>query len=295
MAILITNPYPEIGKMHQEGLDSIISQIVGQETKLNEYICNFIKEKFSYSSESIIDTMELNSIYTIAQNAYVNNEIIINSLEQASFIHILLNKIKLIPTLEIDQYLANVEIKISESDFSSNEKLPFYLALSIGRVNNSYWLDIIKNPGEWSHYINDNYAVNLANIPYWVSAAMEATLYYCYKGSYITNELQPPQMAGPNIVTALTASLAVGAGKVILGFTKNPFSRAIFPNGEPVPPALERGLPTCSCACSTCVVIGTNANGTLDSTSYSVHNASGLGVAARNAVNATWHWFISLW
>lgn len=59
----------------------------------------------------------------------------------------------------------------------------------------------------------------MAALQTWVTAAKQATLYFNFKGDYESGMTDFQKMAGPDIVTALTASLAVGACKVIFKWT----------------------------------------------------------------------------
>ncbi len=214
------NPYPLIGKQHKDGLDYIIDNL-DIPANLNKFICIYIRSLFKYESTlpPIIEVMELDSIFTIAKNAYINNEYPNATLGQNAFINLLVNGIKRTPPLDIPLFIADIEENIAKSDLSTQEKMPLFFATNIGLNNHAYWIAEIGDSGSaWYTYFNSNAAVNIANVPYWVSAAMEGTIYYCFKSSYFTGEKEAPKMAGPNFVTALAASLAVGAGKVILGW-----------------------------------------------------------------------------
>ena len=63
--------------------------------------------------------------------------------------------------------------------------------------------------------MDPNIPVNIAALPYWVIAAVEAALYFCFKGNYQTTEAEPPKISGPNYVTVLTAALGISTGKII--------------------------------------------------------------------------------
>ncbi len=218
---IIINPYSSIGGLHTDGLDAVIADYTSSPDNLNTLICTYIKGVFAYKTSSVpvLEDVELSSIFTIAQNAYINNEISGLSSQQSMFINLLVNGIKNIPPLDIPQYIADIEDNISKSSLCQKGKMPLFFATSIGLANYNYWMAAIADTGsDWQTYFNSNAAVNIANVPNWVSAAIQATLYFCFKGSYFTGEGEPPKMAGPDFVTALTASLAVGAGKVIYGW-----------------------------------------------------------------------------
>ena len=63
--------------------------------------------------------------------------------------------------------------------------------------------------------MDPNIPVNIAALPYWVTAAISAALYFCFKGNYHTTEAEPPKISGPNYVTVLTAALGISTGKII--------------------------------------------------------------------------------
>jgi hypothetical protein len=212
------NPYSTIGEYHKNGLDFIIDKIEDDPNKLNTVLCDYISKLFNYETEPspVLDAMELASIFTISKNAYINSENLQVTFGQVQFISLLILGIKNIPTIEIPQYFSDIEENISKSNLSQNEKMPLFLATSIGKANYNYWMDQINDPqSAWINYFNSNPAINIGTIPYWVSAAIYATLYFCFKATYFTSLKGAPKMNGPDFVTALTAGLAVGAGKLL--------------------------------------------------------------------------------
>ena len=204
-------------------MECIIANYTSSPDNLNPIICEFIEKVFNYVNRRImvLEDVELVSIFTIAQNAYINNESLGAISGQVNFVNLLIQGIKKIAPLDIPQYIANIEDNITKSKLSQEEKMPLFFATSVGIANYNYWMTAIADTESgWQRYFNSNAAVNIANVPFWVSATMQATLYFCFKGNYFTGEAEPPKMAGPDFVTALTASLAVGAGKVIYGWVQ---------------------------------------------------------------------------
>ncbi len=219
----LINPYPKIGELHVQGMESIIVNYTSSPDNLNSVICGFIKKSFNYDDKTkiVLEDVELASIFTIAQNAYINNESLGAISGQVNFVNLLIHGIKKIAPLDIPQYIANIEDNITKSKLSQEQKMPLFFATSVGLANYTYWMaQITDAESGWQTYFNSNAAVNIANVPFWVSATMQATIYFCFKGDYFTGEAEPPKMAGPDFVTALTASLAVGAGKVIYGWVQ---------------------------------------------------------------------------
>lgn len=219
------NPYQEIAALHTDGLDAIIAELIASPTEndLIEAIKPFINSRFEYPEfEILLPRLEFHSVCFTARNAYINNEIKIISSEQEEFIYLLIDGIKKITPVEIPNYITEIENKIGESNLGVKEKMPLLFATAIGKANCEYWLGKLATPGDWGTYFDfsSNLAANLINIPFWTTAAIQAVLSLNYVGDYTTDQMLPPKFIGPDFVTALMASLMVGAGKVIFRWGK---------------------------------------------------------------------------
>ena len=111
------NPFPLFEKDIQQGLDDIIHYIVigpppipsPTVDDVNTALINFIMSKFGYPPAGPeLSSVELNAYFPTAINAYINNDINGYTPGQAPFIGLLLNKIKIIPPLEIKDFIAGV-------------------------------------------------------------------------------------------------------------------------------------------------------------------------------------------
>jgi hypothetical protein len=118
--------------------------------------------------------------------------------------------------MQIKTFISDWGEKVIESDLTLTEKVPLQFASAVGIIMYDYWLAQINraSSNHWVVFLNDNYAVDIANLPYWISSAIYGVFYGTYKGTYTSNERQPPRIAGPDFVTALTACLGLVAGKV---------------------------------------------------------------------------------
>ena len=162
---------------------------------------------------------ELISAMARAENGFINSNLRngnISSthfnLEQIQFIAQLLDSIKNIPVQSIGDLIADIEDNISKSGLSSMQQAPLLMATMVGAKAYTYWIGIVQTPvTPWPPYINANTAINYANIPYWVSAAMEgALLGYCE-----FTALDPERIPGRQILCMLACAASIGAGKVI--------------------------------------------------------------------------------
>ena len=215
------NPFPGFGTSFSSVLDDIIANIPASPkvSQVNDALVTKIKSIFSYSSDPLND-VELNSYFPSAINAYINNDLKGVSPKLAPFVVLLLEKIKDVPPLQIMEFLSDVENQISEADLSLPEQNQLYLATATAKASYYYWTAQNDNLGTsaWAVYLDTNKAVNIANLPYWVTASVQAALYFCFKGNYQTLSSDPPKITGPDYVTVLTASAGIAAGKVIFSW-----------------------------------------------------------------------------
>ena len=216
------NPFPSFNSDIQKGLDDIIDYIVNEPipnptvNDVNLALVNYIKDIFSYSTNSLND-VELNSYLPTAINAYINNDLKGITGNQAPFVNLLLEKIKGVPPLQILDFIAEVENNIAESELSLHEQNQLFMATAVASASYNYWLEQINNlsTSSWGPYLDTNTSVNIANLPFWVTATIQAALFFSSKGNYVTAQLEPPKISGPDYVTVLTASIGIAAGKVI--------------------------------------------------------------------------------
>ncbi len=218
MATQTINPYPSLGKYLTDGLDDLIKNISGTPTfdEFNGFIESYISKTFDFEKNKLTE-IDLISIIPLSVNGYTNGKIETSSVEQSLFIDTLLNTIIKSQPLEIPNLISDFEENISKSNLKTNEQIPLFFATQIGTTMFNYWLKQI-NDGEaspWYRFLNTNYAVNIANLPYWILASIQAPLILSYLGEYSTNLKEGIKIAGPFFITALTACIGLAAGKLI--------------------------------------------------------------------------------
>lgn len=215
------NPYPLLGKMTSDGLDDLISKIgaTGIPTfdDFNKVISSYVKTTLGFGTAKLTE-IEMASIIPHAVNNYIDGKIETRSLDQAVFIDALLITIIKTQPLEISNFIFDIEDNISKAKYINfKERIPLFFATQIGTTVFDYWLKQItdgeKSP--WFRFLNPNSAVNIANLPYLVSATMQAVLFFVYKGDYTTNMKEGVKIASPDFATALTAGIGLAAGKLI--------------------------------------------------------------------------------
>lgn len=210
---LLINPYlATVGQQHTDGLEAVETGLPG--TGFLESIINYIETNF-YPSPDTQTSNEIASVTSFAYNDYINNNLNGYSAEQNYFISLLLNGIFKVPVNSIPSFLADLNDQVNRSGMSTMEKVPVFMAIAVAITDYQYWLDILTTHGNWSTYLNSEYAVNYANLPYWVQAAAFGTLCCANKASTY-GLIDPPPVIGVDMVSALTGSLTVVSAKVTL-------------------------------------------------------------------------------
>ena len=221
------NPFPSFSKDIPQGLNAIIAALGASPSvdDVNNALITFISSAthFNYASNPL-NEVELNSYFPTAINAYINGDINGIAPNQVPFINLLLNKIKDIPPLQIKNFIINVEEQIAAATLSLQRKDQLYMATAVAAACTDYWVAQINmppsSPSAWASFFDTNIAVNIATLPYWITAAIRASLYFCFKGNYETSSIEPPKISGPNYVTVLTAALGISTGIVIFKWTQ---------------------------------------------------------------------------
>ena len=218
-------PYPTLMDDFSAGMDYIIANMPhngsgGVSTDpdfddLNRALVNFLKLKFSYATD-VLNDVELYSYLPFAVNAYLVNDLEGVSPNLYPIVRQLLKNLFRVPPLQIEDLITNVALNFQKLNLSFHDQVQFFL-VATGAANFEYFVNQINlgSNSPWYNFLDNNSAVNIANLPYWVSATMQAALYFSFKGDYVTNQNQPPKISGPAYVNALAASLGVAAGKVI--------------------------------------------------------------------------------
>jgi hypothetical protein len=213
------NPYSELGVAHTEGLDYVIKNIPANPKleDINQIVCKFVQKKMNYS-ESTISNMELYSVIPHTYNAFINSDFGSFNLRQYDMIDIIYLWIKENPIEQIEQVIIDFESNVMKH-LMMKEQLPLLLCSSIAKSSNNYWQTRIYKPDGWEKFFYSEVFINRSNIPFWVLASIQSTLFSsCFgKSTYIIQD--PPQIAGPLFATTLTASIGITAGLVIFKWT----------------------------------------------------------------------------
>jgi hypothetical protein len=214
------NPYlTTIGEQHFAGLQFLETNLIPliPFESLNNFVFQYITGLYDYVANQF-NTNEIRSIMPIGANTYINPIYDNYSPEQLYFINNLLGSlINNVPTESIPDFILDVEDNITKSGLSGEEQIPLLLATAVGIQDYAYWLTRINTPvNNWytKGYFDPNINVNLSNLPYWVQASMQGTLTGANKAKTY-GLIDPPRIAGVNMVTALTSGISVVAGKVI--------------------------------------------------------------------------------
>jgi len=217
------NPYALLGSQHTVGLNNVVTAVGAGPTNfqnINNAVVTYIEGTYYFGvAPGQILSNELNSILAHAVNSYVNpvkNNF--NGIQMQVSNLLLKTLLCKVPALSIGNFILDVEDNITKSNLSVEEQAPLLMATAVGSANFNYFLTAIKTPGSvWysNGYFDANAYINYANLPYWVQAAMQATLNIASQAkSY--GLIDPPPVAGVDLVTAATASIGVACSKVML-------------------------------------------------------------------------------
>jgi hypothetical protein len=225
MAQQTVNPYPDLGAQFQAGMNAIIAALPPSPTvdDLVHQVVIYVETLFYTAAIEPAQKIEVKSVAYSAINSYIDS-VIINpktSLYKGSqnpFLYQMLGP-SLINEITVDSIgnrIADIEDNITKSGLSVEEQTPLLMATMIGATANTYLLNEIALGGAslWINYFNAAQTSPTANLPFWVSIAMEGALIGAKstkEGMIETTE----QIVTTEIISALTAALTIAAGKVI--------------------------------------------------------------------------------
>lgn len=216
------NPYTgSVGAKHAEGLAAIASGLVSNMAfpQLNQLLYGYIKPIY-YPSADEVTNNELYSVLPYAANGYVNGLFSNYTEAQMDFIYTLTSGVVSLPVESIQPFILDVEDNITKSDLAFEEQIPLLMATAVGYSDVNYWLaQIAIADSAWytRNYFSPQQYVNRSSLPYWSQAAIIGTLMGADKAKTY-GLLDPPKIAGVDIVTAIMASIGVAAGKVMFGW-----------------------------------------------------------------------------
>jgi hypothetical protein len=220
MQIIVTpgNAYGTVGSQLNSGLGSIQSGLTSGMTfaNLTALVSTYIQTTYPTLGSDQFATSEFNGVVTNAANFYINSNLDGYNAAQMPYIQTLLNGLYGVPIGSIPDFIADLEDNINKSSLSLEDQVPLFIATSVATNSYNYWLAAVASPGNWASkgYFNSNAYVNYANIPYWVEAAVQATLTGGNKAATY-GQIDPPRIIGVDLVSALASGLTVSAGKVL--------------------------------------------------------------------------------
>lgn len=238
MASRTYNPFQNLGIQYVNGLDYIINNLPTplEDTTfeiLNQTLIEYLQSILSDSEEPdpvppIIDNVVYSVLPNIT-NSYQNSNLFNESFynpAQLRIVSSVFNTIKNNSIESIGSLLIDVNNEIAQSGLSAIDQAPLFVAIEIGRKSSEYWNTIVTTPPpatNWTTFLNSNPAINTANIPYWVTASIEASL----SGYAQIQQLDMSAATALNSVgravggtSAMLAAIGLSAGKVIFKWGK---------------------------------------------------------------------------
>ena len=170
---------------------------------------------------SAAENQELKSLIAFGANDYNNNQLDGYTESQQFFIGNLLSGLTGLggDPDSILLFLKDIEDNISKCGLSVEEQRPLLMAVAVGMAVGQFWtIEIANSSSLWytTGYFNANSALNSAMVPYWVGAAMHGTLTAANKARVPSGLYDPSsQSSTPNLISVITGSIGVAAGKVL--------------------------------------------------------------------------------
>ncbi len=246
------NPYLHLGEQFSNGMDYIIenissSSLEAQEItfeQLNKTLMGYLQTVFDYESESsfapVLQNIAL-SILPNAANSYQNNNSSNESFynpQQTMLLNSIYDSINANDVEGILAVLENANEDIAQSGLSSTDQAPLFVAVEIGRMSYRYWLqNIYDERSEWSSYLNSNTAINVANLPFWITTSMEGALsgfaqiqQMDMRAANTLNSIGRPVAA----MMAMIAAIGLSSGKIFFKWVKRVNSGNLTLNKETI-------------------------------------------------------------
>jgi hypothetical protein len=223
---VLTNPYNQVGTLHNQGLDYLIDYLSNQPTtdELARLSAQFVCiNGLGIPNPTDFDTGQYYAAASYAMNSYLCNDI---ARKPESFTNIQLNYFnKISKTIQdssdrfsIRPDLEALEFEIMRSEISWKEQVPMLIAIAVGKYSADYWNYQIDNIGssKWATYINQ-YGNPSTEMYTWVETDIQA---------FITTVIVELVLPGGQtlLATAVVTSLASSAASTIWGWLKGIFS-----------------------------------------------------------------------
>ena len=222
------NPYAGIAQQHKDGLDYVINCIGGVSSSAGaggptaEQLVNCVYAYVSSVYTEVVGTLAEQNLKGIIANA-------INGYIDGGGSSPYLSGLRSVPVTDLGKYFERKDESVGASARLKGSRSRNQMVLAIGRANAEYWSAEIGKAGSWSAYLTGNDAIDVANIPYSVDAAMFGAAF-----DYGQVNANDSEAVSSTVITALAGSIVVGAGKVIFGWVaKIPTKRPVFQAGNP--------------------------------------------------------------
>jgi hypothetical protein len=226
MSLVYYNPYSQLGQQLKDGLDAIIGELPPPppeptiEQLINEvigYVGPLYGETEGEDLGPIIN-LELSILLSATLNGYINSAAgapVHYDRRQQEYMFQLVEGIKEIPLVGILDRIVNIEENIATSGMGSEQQAPLLMATAVGKAAVEYWL-VQANDDEspWQPYFEMLISPTFAT--YAVSATMEGALLGAKLMGAKTTKLGTISLDALNAISALSSSLLLSSGKVIL-------------------------------------------------------------------------------
>ncbi|MEX0812669.1 MAG: hypothetical protein WD048_10675 [Chitinophagales bacterium] len=227
MSIEKINPYDYAGGQFTAGLDYVAAELPVDPTidDLRDKVVEYIEDTFfTEGEESDMPGFVENRIQSIIpsvinsyrKSAIQNGQVHFDGA-QTMFIREMLGSIFSVPVKSVEQRLSDIEDKLDCSNLNSEQSAPLFMAISVGKAANEYWLNEIGTPTNWTTYLDSSEAINYMNFAYWVETAMEGTLLgYSQLDSKVHNpDVISNLSATFGLISAIGGAIGLNASKLV--------------------------------------------------------------------------------
>lgn len=201
MSYEVYNPYRKLGTQFKDGMDYIIENIIPPEEleaesepltfdQLNDTLLAYFQSLIVPETESVsVDPTPSYAVFTQnmvlsilpnAANSYQNSNLSKESfynIKQTKLMNSIYASVKGNDVEGMLSVLNDANREIAESGLSAVDQTPLFMAVEIGKRSYEYWMENIYDvESDWLDYLNASSAINVANLPYWVTTSMEGAL-----------------------------------------------------------------------------------------------------------------------
>jgi len=265
MSLIYYNPYSQLGQQLKDGLDAIIAELPPPppdptvEQLINEVI-GYVGPLYGETGEGDLGpiiNLELSILLSATLNGYINSAAgspVHYDRRQQEYIIQLVEGILTIPVVSVRGRIANIEENIATSGMSSEQQAPLLMAAAVGKASFDYWMAQGEDEmSPWQPYFQA--LGDFPYITYVVSATMDGALLGAKLMGAKTTKLGRISLEALNAISALSSSLLLAAGKVMLRWqprvkqscpttdVSKPVRALGLPSNIPMPPVMPEGFP----------------------------------------------------